>query len=333
MRCSHCSRTTVWHAPALCAAHFSARFERKIEETIRAHRLIRKDDKVAVACSGGKDSTTLLFVLKRLGYDVTALAVDEGIAGYRDKTLSDLRRFCKKNKIPLRITSFEKEYGKTLDAILKKRFRACTVCGTFRRRLLNKAARRFDVLATGHNADDESQAVLMNLARAHTALFARIGPTTTSRGMDAAAALEQDRGLSAGAAAKRQGPPSGDGRSLLRAQRAAALRGSGGRGFVRKVKPLYFVTEKETLTYALLHGLATAWNECPYAPEAYRNDARAALLAYGRQRPGARERVLRHFLTVKKRLSPGTTRAVPCASCGEPSMTGLCKACRLEAEI
>ncbi len=293
MRCSRCSRTTVWHAPALCAEHFSARFEEKVQATIREHRLIRKRDKVAVACSGGKDSTALLFVLKRLGYDVAALAVDEGIAGYRDRTLRDLTSFTKNHNIPLRIISFKGAYGKDLDGILAKgKFRPCTVCGTFRRQLLNRVARGFDVLATGHNADDESQAVLMNLARANTGLFARIGPATTS---------------------------------APRAERSS--------GFVRKVKPLYCCTEKECLTYALLHGLATAWNECPYAPQAYRNDARAVLLAYEARHPGARERVLRHFLKVKKGVFPRKTRAVPCASCGEPSTSGLCKACRLAASL
>jgi len=290
------------------------------------YKLFSKRDRVAVACSGGKDSTALLFVLKRLGYDVTALAVDEGIAGYRDRTLSDLKRFCEKNKIPLKIVSFRKEYGSELDVMLtRKELHPCTVCGTFRRQLLNKAARGFDVLATGHNADDESQAVLMNLCRANTALFTRIGPLTTSDTKNSVA-LEPVRGPSAGDAAKRRGSLLG--RSLLRVQRAEALH-----GFVRKVKPLYFLTEKECLTYALLHGLATEWNECPYAPRAYRNDVRAALLAYERAHPGARERVLRHFLTVKDRLPSGATRAVPCASCGEPSTSGRCKACRLRAEI
>lgn len=325
MRCTLCSRRAVVARPRLCKDHFSSWFEERVDETITTYSLFSKRDRVAVACSGGKDSTALLFVLKRLGYDVTALAIDEGIAGYRDRTLADLKRFCEKNKVPLKIVSFQKEYGAELDAMLtRKELHPCTVCGTFRRQLLNKAARGFDVLATGHNADDESQAVLMNLCRANTALFTRIGPLTAS-GTNNGVASEQDRGLSVGGVAKR-GFLSGEGRFVLRAE---AHRN----GFVRKAKPLYFLTEKACLTYALLHHLATAWNECPYAPRAYRNDVRAALLVYERAHPGARERVLRHFLTVKERLPSGTTRTVSCASCGEPSTSGRCKACRLRTAI
>ncbi len=277
-----CRSASVWSSPLLCKEHFLVAFEEKVAATITEFTLLKRNDKVAVACSGGKDSTALLFLLHKLGYDVTALAVDEGIAGYRDRTLRDLKKFCSANKIPLKTVSFKTGFGSTLDHILStKDVLPCSVCGTFRRTLLQQHAKGFDVIATGHNADDEAQAVLMNLARANLDLFPRGGPVTRS---DAS-------------------------------------------GFVRRVKPLYFCTEKECLTYALLRGLATEWNECPYAGRAYRNDAREALNAYEQAHPGAKVRVLRHYLMV--RGPAARSRAVSCVRCGEPSARGLCKACRL----
>ncbi len=288
MTCSRCSSSPVWREPRLCADHFTERFEETVRGTIRRYRLFRRSDRVCVACSGGKDSTALLFLLAKLGYDVTALAVDEGIAGYRDGTLAFLRRFCDAHAIPLLTVSFAEAYGRRLDETLRDGLsrHPCTLCGTLRRQLLNKAARhpplgaRFDVLATGHNADDEAQAVLMNLCRAQTALLPRSGPASRS--------AEQ--------------------------------------GFVRRVKPLFFQTEKEVLLYALLHGLASAWEECPYAPRAYRSSLRDALNAYEERRPGAKRRLLAHAL--RRRRAPGSTTR-PCATCGEPSTEGACKACRL----
>ena len=41
------------------------------------------------------------YILESL--DWCGLAIDEGIAGYRDKTLEDLSRFCEANKIKLNI--------------------------------------------------------------------------------------------------------------------------------------------------------------------------------------------------------------------------------------
>jgi uncharacterized protein (TIGR00269 family) len=107
--------------------------------------------------------------------------IDEGIKRYRDKTLIDLKRFCAENKINLKIVSFRKEFGKTLDDIIKSKklkIKPCNICGTLRRYLLNKYSRGFDVIVTGHNLDDEAQAVMMNLFRNQIDVLARLGPKT-----------------------------------------------------------------------------------------------------------------------------------------------------------
>ena len=50
--------------------------EKKVAETIRKYGLLRKSDKVIVALSGGKDSTSVLYILKKFGYDVHGLMID-----------------------------------------------------------------------------------------------------------------------------------------------------------------------------------------------------------------------------------------------------------------
>jgi tRNA-5-methyluridine54 2-sulfurtransferase len=283
-----CGQPSIQSNPPLCKEHFVKRFEERVQKTIRDFHLLSKKDSVLVAASGGKDSLTTLFILKKLGYDVSALAIDEGIAGYREHTLHDLTGFCKKNKIPLRIVSFKDSFGKTLDRIIKEQKpHPCTVCGTLRRYLLNKHANGYDVIATGHNADDEAQSVLMNLARANIDLFPRGGPVTTSRG----------------------------------------------EGFIKRVKPLYFCTEKEVLTYAVLNGFAGTFTECSYATQAYRAEIRDELNEYERNHPGAKIRILKQCLNVKARVPQQSSVTKPCSSCGEPSQQGLCKACRLVTDI
>ncbi len=287
MRCARCRKEAVFTTPALCTEHFISYFERKVKKTIADFTLLSKRDKIVVATSGGKDSLTTLFVLQKFGYDVTALLIDEGIAGYRPVTRKGLETFCQEKKIPLLVASFKKEFHFTLDEMMKKGKHPCTVCGTFRRYLLHTYSKGFDVLATGHNADDEAQAVLMNLCRANTELFTRLGPRTTSRGQ----------------------------------------------GFVPRVKPLSFCTEKEVMVYAFLNEIVVEFVECPYVAEAYRAGIRDALNEYERSHPGTKERVLRHFLKVKKTLPASESTTVACASCGEPSASGECKACRLRAEL
>ncbi len=180
MKCRRCSQNAVLSEPNYCRKHFIDYFEKKVRKTIKDYDLIRKKDRVFAAVSGGKDSITNLYVLSKY-YDVQAIAVDEGIKGYREKTLSDLKRFCRRQGIKLNIVSFKKELGFTLDSAVKRLHdRPCTVCGAFRRYLINRQARVLGAtrLATGHNLDDEAQSILINLFRNQQEISARLGPIT-----------------------------------------------------------------------------------------------------------------------------------------------------------
>jgi len=89
-----------------CEKHFRRYFEDKVKKTIRKFNLLNHKDKIAVAVSGGKDSTVLMYVLKKLNYDVTAITVDAVIGNYTKQNLENLRGVCKKYKIPLKEISF-----------------------------------------------------------------------------------------------------------------------------------------------------------------------------------------------------------------------------------
>ena len=87
-------------------------------------------------------------------------------------------------KIELKIYSFIEEYGIALDDILERlsskadKANPCTICGILRRRILNSKARELglDKIATGHNLDDEAQAILMNQFRKNVLASAKLGP-------------------------------------------------------------------------------------------------------------------------------------------------------------
>jgi len=168
----------------LCKKHFIEYFESKVFKTIRQFDLIGKEENLGVALSGGKDSLTLLYILGKLAeknpkIKLNALSINEGISGYRDKTLQTAKNFCSKNNIPLKIYSYEEEFGMSLDNILKVLdVKPCTICGIFRRYLLNKKSKelKFTKLATGHNLDDECQSIMMNQFKNNIHASARLGP-------------------------------------------------------------------------------------------------------------------------------------------------------------
>lgn len=182
MQCKQCRYQAVLSDPQYCKTHFISYFENKVNKTITTFKLLNKNDTIVVAVSGGKDSLTLLYLLNKWYKQVKALAIDEGIHDYRVHTLKTLKLFCKQYKIRLEIVSYKKEFGNSLDNFLKQnpQMKPCTLCGAFRRYLLNKKARelRATKLATGHNLDDEAQVIIMNLLRASPSQSARLGPSS-----------------------------------------------------------------------------------------------------------------------------------------------------------
>jgi len=282
MICSKCNEKAVFLDPKLCKKHFVVFFEKKVLDTIKKFNLVKKNDKIIVACSGGKDSTTILYLLNKYFGNVAALAIDEGIANYRDKTLVDLKSFCSKHKIPLKIHSFKKEVGNTLDVMLKKKNHPCTICGTFRRYLLNKYAKAFDKIATGHNMDDEAQAVLMNLLKGNVDLLWNSTPITPNL-----------------------------------------------KGFVQKIKPLYFCSEKEVAAYAFLMNFDVGFSECPYIGVSFRHSVRKELNEYSLDNKNVKLNILNKHLKVLESINPKKKGYSFCKVCCESSRSKTCKACEL----
>lgn len=163
----------------LCEQHFLEMFDRRFRKTVREYSMLEKGDRVAVGLSGGKDSCALLHSLAGLNMplELVAITIDEGIAGYRGRTLKTAERECRKLGIEHVVLSFEDEAGRTLDAIVEqaKDGLPCSHCGVLRRYLLNKGARDVGAskVATGHNLDDVAQTVMMNIMRNEPARLAR----------------------------------------------------------------------------------------------------------------------------------------------------------------
>jgi uncharacterized protein (TIGR00269 family) len=144
--------------------------------------MLERGERIGVAVSGGKDSLSTLNILSKLAekldLELHAILIDEGIANYRAATIKQAKRFCEELGVPLTTLSFKERFGTALDEAVKLSQRnACTFCGVFRRKLLNDAARELgcDKLATGHNLDDEVQAIVMNYLRGDLERLVRLG--------------------------------------------------------------------------------------------------------------------------------------------------------------
>ncbi len=290
MKCNNCNEKAVFSNPDLCKDHFNKYFETNVLETINKFGLINENDKMIVAVSGGKDSLSLLYVLNKR-YDVEALAVDEGIDGYREHTLRDMADFCERLGIKYKIVSFKDEIGYKLDELLKfKKFTPCAVCGINRRYLLNKYSKGYDIIATGHNMDDECQSITMNLLRNNLDVLARLGPKTGVSGRD---------------------------------------------GFTQRVKPFYFLKEREIMAYSLLNNITSNFNECKYVRDSYRAKIRDILNELEFKHPGTKRKIIGNFLSILPKLKDRfiEEEQLYCVNCGMPSSNDICSRCNVMGQV
>ena len=301
MNCSKCTKSAVtlirYSGQHLCAGHFTDFTERRVKKELRRQLEIKKDVAIAVAVSGGKDSSVAAYLLseifrERSTVHLEAITADEGIAGYRPGGIESSKRLCAELDIPHHVVSHEEELGWTMDRAVKADTEAiqCSYCGVFRRHVLNKKAREIhaDYLATGLNLDDTAQSVLMNVARGDMERMARLGPHER---------VQED--------------------------------------MIPRLQPLRLVPEKESYLYAMLKGISFHDATCPYADRAVRGLFRDVLNRLEDNIPGTRHSLLSSFDQMRPWLDRefSGSKVRKCRTCGEPTINPVCKACELVAKL
>ncbi len=130
--------------------------------------MLAPDDRVLVAVSGGKDSLALWDLLLDLGYRAEGLYLGLGIGDYSEQSAAYARAFAEARGVALRVLDLPSEVGLAVpDAARATRRPPCSACGLSKRHLFNQAAIEggYDVLATGHNLDDEVAVLWGNVLR------------------------------------------------------------------------------------------------------------------------------------------------------------------------
>ena len=296
MKCSRCNSNAVYEAKysgdMLCGKHLEESVEKRIKREIREQVDFQVGGtRIAVAISGGKDSSVTLFALHSLfkgrkDVELSAFTIDEGIAGYRDSGLENAASLCQELGIPHSTISFSKVFDTTMDDVVRNNPEVipCSRCGPMRRQLMNLESANVDAdyVALGINLDDYAQSVLMNVARGDVDRMARMAPHSSRKS-----------------------------------------------GMTRRILPLRRIPEKEVVLYALLKGIKFDSSWCPYYAKAQRNTFREILETLEERTPGASFSILKFVDGIRPALESSAATAVMnrCKICGRPTSREICATC------
>ena len=167
-----------------CTDHFLRMCRDQVRKAIEQFDMINPGERVLVAVSGGKDSLALWEILRELGYDVDGYYIGLGIGEYSDESGSYARRYADDRGLRLVTTDLRGDHDFDVPTAAKVTRRApCSACGLSKRHLFDKAALGggYDVVATGHNLDDEAAVLFGNVLRWQTSYLGRQLPVLPER--------------------------------------------------------------------------------------------------------------------------------------------------------
>ena len=267
--------------------------EQKVKQTLKNIELSKKD-KILVAMSGGKDSSVVAYLLKKLGYKVEGFHINLGMGSYSERCLNAVKELCNQLGIKLHLYDIKKEMGNSMcylrNAIQTnengKELKNCAICGVIKKWIMNREARKIhgiSAIATGHNLDDESQTFLINILKGSLPLSAHSGVKTKN---------------------------------------------IADRKFIARIKPLFYIAEDDIREFSKKMKLPVVYEKCPCALDSYRIQIRQFTNTL---ETGEKENIMKNFDILFPRIQKLKSKEGLryCEICGEPSRNSICRMCQL----
>ena len=286
MKCRFCKRRAIYEEERLCKEHFIKYFEKRIRKYFDSLRL--KNLKVLIAVSGGKDSSAVAYSLNKIKNDynlsLELIYLDLGIRNYSVSCKQTVTRLSNFLRLKLNIIDVPKLYHKNIDNFDENY--ACSVCGTFKRYLINKFAfeNGFDYIITGHNLDDELFFVMNNLLNRNTEYLLRSGKMTETR------------------------------KELK---------------LIGRLKPLYYLTEKESMIFCIANAVPFTNIECPrsFASTQLKMKKKFNIFFENKSK---KINFIKSINNIKQEYNKQTSELMNfCEECGYPTNGKICRFCRL----
>lgn len=285
----------AYSGECLCKKCFLYSIEEKTARTMSKFSMLNYNDRLAVAVSGGKDSLSLLYIMKKIfnrhdHSELIAITIDEGIKGYRNEALQIVKDFCSDLKVEVKILSYKDLFETDMDEAMilrpTEKMTSCAVCGTLRRRAIDMAAQSIDadVVATAHNLDDHIQTFFINILAGDVERIGWTYPEPVQYGIND----------------------------------------------LKKIKPFVEIYEHEIVFYALQREIPFQSEECPYMHESIRTELRQFLNQLEKEHPGIKYNAYNSMIKISKGLKslPSAIEANRCSICGKHSTGSVCSVCK-----
>jgi uncharacterized protein (TIGR00269 family) len=283
------------HNAAFCRDCFVHHVQEQVRRTIDHFSMIGPGERVLVAVSGGKDSLGCWDLLHDLGYHVDGLYLGLGIGEYSDESAGYARAYAAQR-------AGTAGFGNLIEVNLPDEYGFGVVEGA-------RVARRAPCGACG-------------LSKRHV-----FNQVALERGYDVVVTghnLDDEAAVLLGNVLRWDNEYLGRQYPVLPAAP----------GFVRKVKPLVRVSEREMAAYCVLRGIDYIVEECPMAVGNRHLGYKEALNAIEERSPGAKASFLFGFLERGHERFAADVAAeraalTACRHCGAPTTGEVCAFCRL----
>jgi tRNA 2-thiocytidine biosynthesis protein TtcA len=148
------------------ANKLAKRLRRQLGQAIADYNMIEDGDRVMVCLSGGKDSYTLLDLLRQLRakapvrFELVAVHLDQKQPGYNPTVLPDYLRSIKQA-----FEILEQDTYSVVQRVVPEGKTMCSLCSRLRRGALYAYAERegFTKIALGHHRDDMVETLFLNM--------------------------------------------------------------------------------------------------------------------------------------------------------------------------
>ena len=299
MICDSCQNPAVYtrkySGQKLCSTCFSNSIVRKTAKTISKYNMIKYNELVAVAVSGGKDSLALLKIIHEMAsthnFRIIAITIDEGIPGYRNEALEIVENFCSKLNVEHKVYSYKDLFELTLDEALElrenERTSSCSICGILRRRAIDYVAKDIgaDVIATGHNLDDTLQTFVINMLSGDTTRIGWMDPDTSLNSL-------------------------------------------------RKIKPFCEIYESEIVFYAFTNDIPFQSEPCPHMNEGIRTEIREFLNSLENKHSGIKNNLYQSILKISQIVKTSNSKEkITCEKCGTECTGNICSVCNMVLKL